>query len=197
MHAVPPAPPPFVARIQTVRRADLSSSWRPGCPVSPERLRRLRLSYWGFDGRRHLGDLVVRDRVAQDVVSVFRVLYRERFPLRRLEPVDRYRGDDDASIAADNTSGFNCRGAVSAGARHWSMHAYGEAIDVNPVENPYVLGGRVAPPAGRRFLDRSRSRAGMAVAGGVLVHAFDSIGWGWGGRWSGSQDYQHFSSNGR
>ena len=125
------------------------------------------------------------------------MLYRARFPVRRIQPVDRYRGDDDASMAADNTSGFNCRAAVSSGPTHWSMHAYGEAIDVNPVENPYVLGGAVKPPAGRGYLDRSRARTGMAVAGSVLVRAFDSVGWGWGGRWTSSRDYQHFSSNGR
>ena len=77
------------------------------------------------------------------------------------------------------------------------MHAYGLAIDVNPRENPYLLGGRVLPPAGRRYLDRGRERAGMAVAGGVLVRAFEARGWGWGGRWSGSPDYQHFSTTGR
>jgi hypothetical protein len=197
MHAVPTAAPPFSAHVERVTSADLRWSWRPGCPVPPAGLRRLRLSYWGFDGRRHVGELVVRDRVTPDVVRVFRVLYREHFPIRRLESVDRYRADDHASMAADNTSAFNCRAAAVSGPKHWSMHAYGEAIDVNPLENPYVQGGQVSPPAGRRFLDRSDDRTGMAVAGGALVRAFDAIGWGWGGRWSGSKDYQHFSRNGR
>jgi hypothetical protein len=196
MHAVPTAAPPFIAHVERVTRADLRWSWRPGCPVPPAELRRLRLSYWGFDGRRHLGELVVRNRVTPDVVRVFRVLYRERFPIRRLDPLERYRGDDDASMAADNTSGFNCRAAVASGPRHWSEHAYGEAIDVNPVENPYLQGGRVLPPAGKPFVDRT-PRRGMAVPGGILVRAFDAIGWGWGGRWTSSKDYQHFSRSGR
>jgi hypothetical protein len=110
-------------------------------------------------------------------------------------PVSRYRGSDDASMAADNTSAFNCRAAVGSSGR-WSMHAYGLAIDVNPVENPYVLGARVLPPAGRRYLDRTRPRRGMAVEGGVLVEAFEAVGWRWGGRWTNSRDYQHFSTNG-
>jgi hypothetical protein len=130
------------------------------------------------------------------VVAVFRRLYRARFPIRRMRPVDAYRGSDPRSMAADNTSGFNCRPVVAPGPKRWSVHAYGEAIDVNPVENPYLEGGRVQPAAGRRFLDRDRARSGMAVEGGVLVRAFASIGWSWGGRWRSSQDYQLFSATG-
>src|SRR5205085_5200051 len=102
-------------------------------------LRRIRLSYIGFDGRRHLGELVVNARVASQATTVFRTLYRARFPIRRIRSIDAYRGNDDRSAAADNTSGFNCRRAVSGGTPSWSMHAYGEAIDVNDVENPYVF----------------------------------------------------------
>ena len=135
--------------------------------------------------------------VASDVVAVFRRLYRARFPIRRMVRVDAYRGSDRASMAADNTSGFNCRFAQAAGPRRWSEHAYGRAIDVNPVENPYVQGTRVSPPSGRAFANRSRPRPGMAVAGGVLVQAFAARGWAWGGRWAGTPDYQHFSTSGR
>jgi hypothetical protein len=196
MHAVPHAAPPFIARVERVTAADLPYSWHRGCPVPPSALRRIRLAYWGFDGRRHLGELVVRDRVTGDVVKVFRILYGVRFPIRRLEPVDRYRGSDDASMAADNTSGFNCRAAAAPGAKRWSEHAYGEAIDVNPVENPYLEGGRVLPPAGRAFVDRT-PRPGMALLGGVLVNAFAAVAWRWGGTWTGARDYQHFSRSGR
>jgi hypothetical protein len=187
--------PAFVGTVHPVTARDLPHSYRAGCPVGPSQLRLLRLSYWGFDGKQRVGSLVVRDRVAAEVVVVFGKLYAERFPIRRLRKVDAYRGSDDASMAADNTSGFNCR--FVSGTRRWSQHAYGEAIDVNPVENPYVQTTRVSPPAGRRFLDRSRARRGMAVEGGLLVRAFEAVGWKWGGRWSGSRDYQHFSSNGR
>ena len=127
---------------------------------------------------------------------IFRTLYRARFPIRRMTPVAAYGGSDDRSMAADNTSGFNCRYAVAPGPKRWSVHAYGEAIDVNTVENPYLEGGRVLPPAGAAFRDRSRVRPGMAVAGGVLVRAFASVGWLWGGRWTGSPDWQHFSKTG-
>jgi len=194
MVAVHATPPPFVARVERVSAADLPYSWHAGCPVAPAQLRRIRLAYIGFDGRRHLGELVVNARVVAPVTTVFRSLYRSRFPIRRMQPVDAYKGDDDRSAAADNTSAFNCRRAVASGAPSWSMHAYGEAIDVNDVENPYVFGSRVIPPAGRAFANRAVVRPGMAVAGGVLVRAFASVGWGWGARFA---DYQHFSVNGR
>ena len=184
------APP--VGSIEPVTAADLRHSYRAGCPVSPARLRTVRVSYWGFDGRPRVGRIVVASRVAPDVLAVFRILWSERFPLRRLRPVSAYRGSDDASMAADNTSGFNCR--FVGGTSRWSLHAYGEAIDVNPVENPYVQGSRVSPSAGRAFLDRSRYRKGMALRGGVLVRAFSSVGWKWGASFG---DYQHFSTTGR
>ncbi len=192
--AIVAAPPPFVATVSSVSASRLPYSWRPGCPVAPAQLRLVRLSYWGFDGKPHLGRLVVNADVTDAATAVFRRLYKQRFPIRRLRPVDAYRGSDDASMAADNTSGFNCRYAVAPGPKHWSVHAYGRAIDVNPVENPYLEGGRVLPPDGAAFVERSRRRPGMAE--GTLVAAFASVGWGWGGRWS-SRDYQHFSANGR
>jgi D-alanyl-D-alanine carboxypeptidase len=186
--------PPFSADVSPVRWAELRHSYRSGCPVGPAELRTIRLSYWGFDGRAHVGSLVINRRVTHNVVAVFRRLYAARFPIRRIVPVSAYGGSDDASMAADNTSGFNCR--FVSGTRRWSMHAYGLAIDVNPVENPYVSGSRVRPPAGRRYLDRGRARPGMAVPAGVLVRAFASVGWRWGGNWAGTPDYQHFSTTG-
>jgi hypothetical protein len=188
--------PPFQSSTERVTRSDLPSSWRPGCPVGPASLRRVRLSYWGFDRRAHPGTLGGHVAVAGDVRRVFARLYSARFPIRRMRVVDVYGGSDRRSMAADNTSAFNCRYAMAPGPRRWSAHAYGKAIDVNPVENPYVSGGRVSPPAGEAFRNRSRVRAGMAVTGGVLVRAFDSIGWSWGGRWRGTPDYQHFSATG-
>ena len=180
--AAAPAPR-FSADVERVRWSEVRFSWRPGCPVGPPQLRVARVSYWGFDGRPHIGSVVVNHRVAADVVTVFRRLYTARFPIRRLLPVSRYRGSDDASMAADNTSGFNCR-RVAGPSSGWSMHAHGLAIDVNPVENPYVVGRGARPRAGRAYVDRARLRPGMAVSSGVLVRAFARIGWKWGGRWT-------------
>jgi hypothetical protein len=164
--------------------------------VPPGSLREIRLSFVGFDGHRHVGAIVVNAAVTQAVIRVFRTLYHDRFPIRRMEPVDAFHGSDVRSMAADNTSGFNCRLAVASGSPGWSMHAYGEAIDVNTVENPYFESGHAPqPPAGAAFADRADHRPGMAYPGGVLVDAFARIGWGWGGYWT-DPDFQHFSING-
>lgn len=120
-------------------------------------LRLVTLSYWRFDQAVHRGEMVVHHQVAPDVLDVFEMLFRARFPIRRMVLIDVYRGDDDLSMAANNTSAFNCR-AVTGGTA-FSEHSYGWAIDVNPLLNPYVAGATVLRPAGARFaIDRWRSR---------------------------------------
>jgi hypothetical protein len=190
----------YHARVQPIptsmRAQMVGVSWHRGCPVGLADLRLLTLTYRGFDGHDHNGRLIANRDAAAALVAVFRRLYTARFPIRRMEPIDRYGGDDYRSIEADNTSAFNCRTAT--GSTRWSNHAYGRAIDVNPIENPYVSGGTSSHRASVPYLDRSRHRPGMAYEGGVLVDAFRSVGWGWGGSWSGSvRDYQHFSADGR
>ena len=192
--------PGFHSSVQPIpsqMRAQMTGvSWHAGCPVGLGELRLITLTYRGFDGRDHTGRLIANRSAGSQLVGVFRRLYAARFPIRRMEPVDRYGGDDYRSIEADNTSAFNCRAAT--GSSRWSNHAYGLAIDVNPIENPYISSGHTSHPASVPYLDRSRRRPGMAYAGGVLVEAFRGVGWGWGGSWSGSvQDTQHFSYNGR
>jgi D-alanyl-D-alanine carboxypeptidase len=169
-------------------------SWRPGCPVGLRDLRLLRLSHWDFGGQARTGRLIVHRDVAREMVEVFRDLYAARFPIRRMVPVDAYGGSDFRSIEADNTSAFNCR--FVEGTTRWSNHAAGTAIDLNPIENPYVSGGRTSHRASRPYVDRSRRRPGMAYEDGAVVRAFDRIGWGWGGRWTSVKDYQHFSASG-
>ncbi|MEX2210904.1 MAG: M15 family metallopeptidase [Gaiellaceae bacterium] len=194
------AAPPFQGTISPIgpelRSTMTGLSWRPGCPVGFKRLRLLTVSHWTFAGGVRTGRVVVHESVAAPVLQALRRLYARRFPIRRLRLVDAYGADDFRSIEADNTSAFNCRRV--AGTSRWSLHAYGLAIDVNPIENPYVSSdGSVSHRASRPYVDRSRIRPGMAYAGGALVEAFRSIGWGWGGTWSGVKDYQHFSSTGR
>lgn len=188
--------PPFAETVGTVTAADIPGTWRPGCPVPPADLRIIHLSYWGFDGHAHTGAIVVNQSVVPAVITIFRTLYNARFPIYEMVPQDAYHGDDNAAAAADDTSGFNCRDAVAPGPPQWSVHAFGEAIDVNDVQNPYVDGTTVIPPTGAAYLDRTDIRPGMGYRGGVLVNAFASVGWQWGGRWSPGTDYQHFSSTG-
>ncbi|GAA5201017.1 M15 family metallopeptidase [Rugosimonospora acidiphila] len=191
-----PSPTPFVGTASPVTADTVAHTWHAGCPVGPSQLRLLHLSYWGFDNSPHVGTMVVNSVVVTDVLKVFQSLYEQRFPIRQMQPEDAYGGSDPDSMAADNTSGFNCRNAVATGKPSWSVHAYGEAIDVNTVENPYIFQGQSQPPAGAAYEDRSNVRPGMAVKGGVLVQAFAAVGWQWGGRWADGPDYQHFSKTG-
>jgi hypothetical protein len=187
--------PPFAASIKTVTADDLYASWRPGCPVPVEQLRAIDASHLGYDGKVHTGRLIVAANLAQGVVDVLRDLYAARFPIQRMQPVDVYGGDDNASMRANNTSGFNCRPVT--GGSGWSEHAFGRAIDVNPLTNPYVKNGTVLPPEAARYADRSRNDPGMIHSDDATVRAFAARGWKWGGYWSSLKDYQHFSTTGR
>ncbi len=184
-----------VSRIDAARAKRMTGvSWRPGCPVSLRDLRILSVTHWGFERKVRTGRLIVHEDVARPLLSVFRKLYAERFLIRKVVPVDAYGASDFRSIEADNTSAFNCRFVDRT--RRWSEHAYGRAIDINPIENPYVSGGSTSHRASIPYLDRGRRRPGMAHESGALVRAFDAIGWGWGGRWTSVKDYQHFSASG-
>jgi hypothetical protein len=188
VHASSPITPDLARRITP-------TSWRAGCPVPLSSLRYLHLSHMGFDGSERRGELIVHADVAGRVIMAFKLMWDAGFPIERMRLVDDYGGDDERSMAANNTSGFNCRRV--AGTSSWSEHAYGRAIDLNPVQNPYVSGSVVAPSAGRAYLDRSNVRPGMVVRGGPALDAFSRIGWRWGGDWRTAKDYQHVSSTGR
>jgi len=172
------------------------SSWRPGCPVGLDELRVVRVTFWGFDRQAHRGRLVVHRAVARDVARLFGTLYAARFPIRKIRLVDYYGADDKRSMKDDNTSAFNCRYRNNV-CRVWSQHAYGRAIDINPVENPYVGAWGVSPPNGARFVHREPLRRGMLSFHDRAWWAFHAIGWEWGGSWSWPTDYQHFSATNR
>jgi hypothetical protein len=186
-----------VAKIDATTAASMTGvSWQPGCPVALADLRTITLTYWGFDNVAHLGTLVVHRRQATRMVKVFRRLYDARFPIEQMLPIEAFAGDDDASTKANNTSGFNCRKV--AGSKSWSQHAWGAAVDINPLQNPYVdAHGAVLDPAAEVFVDRTRTDAGIITRRGVVVKAFAAQGWRWGGNWRSIKDYQHFSANGR
>ena len=126
----------------------------------------------------------------------FGKLYEDRFPIRRMRLVDAYDAVDMRSMKADNTSAFNCRyrnGVCCV----WSQHAFGRALDLNPVENPYVGPWGVSPPKGARYVDRTPKRRGMVARRDATWRAFAAIDWEWGGDWRSTKDYQHFSATGR
>ena len=179
-------------------------SMRAGCPVTYDDLRYLTVPYRGFDGTDHIGEMVVHREVAQEVAGVFESLFAAGYPIRQIRLVDDFGAADDprdgaddyASIEADNTSAFNCRRKVGSPGE-MSQHSWGWAIDINPLENPYVSAdGTTAHRASIPFLDRTSPDPPVIAEGDPVVVAFDAIGWEWGGRWDSVKDYQHFSRAG-
>jgi hypothetical protein len=176
--------------------------WHAGCPAPLSRLRVLTVAYHGFDGRDHSGQLVVNASAVAPLREVFRRLYALRFPIRHMKLSDTYGPRSGQPADGDVTASFECRQASASpctgtnkGTGSWSMHAYGLAVDINPVENPYVGCGMTRDKTALSYLDRSRMRRGMVTP--AVVRAFEAVGWGWGGSWSGStKDYMHFSANG-
>jgi hypothetical protein len=175
--------------------------WEPGCPVSLSGLRLLTVTYRGFDGRDHSGELVVNGEAADGLKRAFRRLYRIEFPIRNIGVGDSYGPPRERPREGDVTYSFECRQAVPSpcsggtSSGSWSNHAYGLAIDLNPTENPYIGCGMSRDPATRPYRDRSVHRRGMVTP--RVVEAFAAIGWGWGGSWAGdTKDYMHFSTNG-
>jgi hypothetical protein len=166
-------------------------SWREGCPTPISDLAYLRLSHHGYDGAVHTGELVVHKELAKEVLTLFKVLFARRFPVEKMKVIDDYQGDDDASMADNNTSAFNCR-FVAGKPGVFSKHSLGRAIDINPRTNPMVVNGEVFPPAGSAFIDRKKHAPGILRAGDQVVRAFTRRGWVWGGAWASMFDYQHF-----
>jgi hypothetical protein len=197
---------PFQASVEPLPRAvqaqlRASGDWRPGCPVALSGLRLLTVSHRDFEGRTQTGQIVVNQRAAQPLARVFRELYRLHFPIRHMRLADAYGPRADRPRDGDVSGSFECRQAVpspctgGSGTGTWSMHAFGLAVDLNPVENPYVGCGQSRDPAARLYRDRSRHRRGMVTR--RVIQAFRSIGWGWGGSWAGNtKDYMHFSATG-
>ena len=174
-------------------------SWHPrrGCPAR-KNLSLLRIPYLDYAGTERRGEMIVAKSVAGDVLDIFAELFKEGFQIAGMRPVYTFEGDDNKSMAANNTSAFNCR-AVTGG-RRLSEHAFGRAIDINPIENPYVRRGRVVPGAGRDYArpkKREEKIRGLIRSNGIVVKAFKRKKWKWGGNWRSAKDYQHFSRSGR
>jgi hypothetical protein len=173
----------------------MGETWSPGCPVPLSGLRYLTLSFHGFDGRRHTGELVVNASVADDVVTVFRRLYAASYPIEEMRLPTTADLDAPPTGDGNNTAAYVCRN--TRGTTTLSAHAYGLAIDVNPFLNPYRKGDLVLPELASAYLDRSWRRPGMVLRGGVVTRAFAAVGWTWGGDFSSVSDLMHFSANGR
>jgi len=179
------------------KRMKKGNSWKKGCPVTLSDLQYLRLAYKDFDGNHRMGEMIVHKSVSREVVSIFRELYAIDYPIYKMRLVSDYKGSDWQSIEADNTSALNCRKATSS--NKWSKHAYGKAIDINPIENPYISAtGRIAHKASLKYRYRVHRNPMNPADKALLLKAdratkiFKKYGWRWGGEWSRTKDYQHF-----
>jgi hypothetical protein len=198
--SVPAAPAPefewAVAFVDEGNRAEVASTWSINCPVALPKLRLLEVSHWDYEGQSVTGRLVVHQDHADSVVEAFLRLHRARFPIERMHLIEDYEGHDHASMADNNSSAFNCR-EIAGSPGVWSQHAYGGAVDINPLVNPWVQSSRVDPPEGAIYADRDQDVPGLVRDGDIVTAVFADLGWGWGGDWSSSKDYHHFSWNGR
>ena len=190
-----PVPDPvFEYAIYEVTADTVAKTWREGCPLHWEELTLLSLSYWNFDGHPVKGRMVINTRLVDDVIVAFEKLFEMRFPIQRIALVDDYGGDDKEAMRNNVTSGFNCR--FVDGTERWSNHAFGLAIDINPLLNPWAREGNVLPLEGTLFArDRIDPRPGMINEGDRVVTVFEDLGWRWGGVW-GAADYMHFDKSG-
>ena len=180
-----------------LQRMKRGGSWRRGCPVAPKDLRYLRIPYRDFHGKREVGEMIVHKSVADEVLDIFAALYKIGYPINKMRLVSDYRASDFDSIEADNTSAFNCRNVT--GGKKWSRHSYGTAIDINPIENPYISrNGSIAHKKSYRFRKRVHRNSkdpadrAMLIKGDRAVYLFKKRGWRWGGDWHSIKDYQHF-----
>lgn len=195
-------PPPAGGRFRStigpvtpVIRRRMGETWSPQCPVTLGGLRYLTMSFRGFDGKAHTGEMVIAAAEAEDVVSVFRALFAADFPIEEMRLPSTADVEAHPTGDGNNTAGLVCR--ATTGGTNWSAHAYGLAIDLNPFQNPYEKGDVVLPELASAYLDRSWVRPGMVLADSLVVREFARIGWSWGGAWSSLKDYQHFSATGR
>lgn len=165
-------------------------SYHKGAPVTLDQLRQVHVRYWNFDGQEQSGTLVVYEAVADEIMAIFKDLHEVAYPIALIQPIEAYGGSDDLSMADNNTSAFNHR--VVQGTSKLSQHAFGLAVDINPVQNPYVTSDGIFPEQGGMYLDREDVRQGMIVRGDPCYLAFTERGWQWGGDYKSVKDYQHF-----
>lgn len=147
----------------------------------------LSIPYWGFDHREHIGQIVVDKQVANEVVEIFQTIFTAKFPIEKMIPISAYDWSDDASMADNNSSAFNYR--FIYGTDRLSNHSLGRAIDINPMQNPYIAIDQSVHPSVSTY---NKTKPGTILDHGIVVQTFEKYGWEWGGRWINRKDYQHF-----
>ncbi len=158
--------------------------------VTYDDLQYIRPLYIDFNGEIQVGELVVAKEIAQEMCEIFRELYDVKYPIEKMEAIYKYDFLDRASMEDNNTSGFNYR--LVDGTDRLSKHAYGLAVDINPMQNPFIQGNYISPKGSELYRDRESYQKGMILEGDVVYNAFMKRGYTWGGHWNTMKDYQHF-----
>ena len=169
------------------------NSYRVEGPVKLSELVLIRVKYINFEDEEKTGEIIVNRKLAKDIEAIFSELYEARFPIEKIRLIDEYGNSDELSMEDNNTYAFSVR--PKTGKKSFSKHAYGFAVDINPVQNPYIKNNITEPKKSKDYLDRKNVRKGMIVKGDVCYNAFKKRGWTWGGEWKSLKDYQHFEKS--
>jgi hypothetical protein len=161
------------------------------CPVGSDQLMNINVTYWGFDQKSHVGTLVINKKVAPEIMEIFATLHQAKFPIEKIQPLVGYHYNENKAMQDNDTFAFNCR-AITNHNSILSKHSYGIAIDINPLQNPYIKGETIFPPEGKPYIDRNAAVIGTIVDSDIVVQTFKKYGWQWGGNWKSLKDYQHF-----
>ena len=161
------------------------------CHPLIEQLDYVKVKYWGFDEKEHVGILLIHNELSQDILEIFKSLFKYHYPIEKMQSPSATHIDDDILMANNVTGAFSCR-EVTGQPGILSQHSYGRAIDINPLINPYVKGDLIIPPAGKQFIARDKSHRAKITRDSLIYRLFTERGWDWGGHWYELADYQHF-----
>jgi hypothetical protein len=191
-----PLPTQIFQAIQSDPEQDIIRSWKSDCPLPAKKLAYIQVRHWNFKDKLETGELIVNVDVTEEILDIFREQFESKFPIEKMQLIDSYDADDDRSMSANNSSAF-CSRAITAKPGAYSKHSFGTAIDINPLQNPYINEAKkiVAPTEGKKYEDRSLQEKGMITKESSCYKSFNERGWKWGGNWNDPIDYQHFEKD--
>lgn len=176
-----------------IQKKMIGNSWHEGCPIGLDDLAYLKVSYWGFDNKSHMGEIIIHKSLASETLTIFKELFQIKYPIQEMKLYDDYGVINNIGQFGkhNDTVGFYCRPPAN-GSSKFSEHAYGIAIDINPLNNPYVKGNIFWPFESKNFIDRSKNQKNMIQVDSKIFRIFTQHGWEWGGLWKNEKDYMHF-----
>ena len=173
-----------------IRERMEGKTFRQNSEIELDDLSYLQVRYLNFQHEISEGELIVHKTLAKEVLEIFEMLFEAEYEIEKIRLCDEYDGDDERSMADNNSSAFNFRNVADT--TELSLHALGRAIDINPLYNPYIVGEKISPVNSADYVDRTQKFAHKIDHHDLAFKVFASKGWHWGGDWTNSKDYQHF-----